>query len=83
MISNSAKNPLENILTFAVSIVKDLKHRQSATVLKWAQVPKCRTHICSHSGVVSWAFQGTMAKLLKKMGKLQCWVMLLSNIQLH
>ncbi len=40
-----------------------------------AEVPKCRTQVCSHSGVVSRAFfRGTMAELLKQMGKL-----LLSN----
>jgi len=31
------------------------------------QMSKCR-----NSGVVSWAFWGTMAALLKQMGKLQC-----------
>lgn len=46
------------------------------------QMSKCRTQVCGHSGVVSWAFGRTMAALLKQMGKLQCCAVLLSNIQL-
>lgn len=46
------------------------------------QMSKCRTKVCSHSGVVSWAFRRTMAALLKQMGKLQCCAVLLSKIQL-